>query len=232
MFSFGDPDPFWANLNDCGDFPCTGLYNLLIEMKSTTYTGTPNAASSMTADYQVTSNNKESTSVQSVTGCTENTDWNAYLCANDDLGVLLFESQDTDRMDRSMQPIFIKDDPDSPNFNNRLNAYMDQCWDGAYTCQFREQRFPTFLDLAKNYTIDYTGSPPKKQRFSLYSNSVTAEKGTLISIPYPETGAFRIYDKDQVEVDPTEWDYDIENWAVPTGVKCGEHRYLGVSNTL
>ena len=102
MFSFGDPDPFWANLNDCGDFPCTGLYNLLIEMKSTTYTGTPNAASSMSADYQVTSNNKESTSVQSVTGCTENTDWNAYLCANDDLGVLLFESQDTDRMDRSM----------------------------------------------------------------------------------------------------------------------------------
>ena len=63
MFSFGDPSPGWANLRDCGIFTCTGLYNVLVEMKGTTYTGTPNAASSMTADYQVSSNNKESTSI-------------------------------------------------------------------------------------------------------------------------------------------------------------------------
>jgi len=50
------------------------------------------------------------------------------------------------------------------------------------------------MDLALNYTIEYTGSPPKKQRFALYSNNVSNGAGTLISIPYPEAGAFRIYD--------------------------------------
>ena len=161
MFRLGDPNPGWANLRDCGIFTCTGLYNVLVEMKGTMYTGTPNA-SSLSADFQVTSDNKESTSVQTVTECTKRTEWNAYLCENDDLGVLLFESQDADRMDRSAQPIFINDDPDNPVFSNRLNAYMDECWDGAYTCQVREQRFPSFVDLARNYTIEYTGTPPKK----------------------------------------------------------------------
>ena len=54
------------------------------------------------------------------------------MCHNPDLGVLLFESQDADRMDRSAQPLYIIDE--ERGFNNRLNAYMDTCWDGAYTC--------------------------------------------------------------------------------------------------
>lgn len=84
--------------------------------------------------------------------------------------MLLFESQDADRMDRSAQPIYLQDD--ERGFNNRLNAYMDTCWDGAYTCQKREQRFPSFLELGRNYTIEYTGTPPQKQKFSLYSDNV------------------------------------------------------------
>ena len=43
------------------------------------------------------------------------------MCDTDDLGVLLFESQDEDRMDRSSQPLYIKDD--GRGFYNRLNAY-------------------------------------------------------------------------------------------------------------
>ena len=31
---------------------------------------------------------------------------------------------------------------------------------------------------------------------------------------------------------PTDWDYDLEAWAVPTGKYCGEHRYVGVENIL
>ena len=59
-------------------------------------------------------------------------------------------------MDRSAQPIWVTgyeldssaeeqpickydetDDEDFDRlcFNNRLNAYMDMCWDGFYTCQ-------------------------------------------------------------------------------------------------
>lgn len=61
-------------------------------------------------------------------------------------------------MDRSAQPIYIQDD--ERGFNNRLNAYMDTVWDGAYTGQKRLQKFPTFLDISRNYTIEYTGTPP------------------------------------------------------------------------
>lgn len=157
MFGFHSPPQGWANLDDCGIFTCTGLYNVLVDFQDTTFRGIPSAFG-MRSDFQVTSNNKESVSAEVVPTCQYEDDWNAYMCENPDLGVLLFESQDADRMDRSAQPLFIQDE--ERGFNNRLNAYMDHCWDGAYTCQKREQRFPTFLDISRNYTIEYTGTPP------------------------------------------------------------------------
>ena len=87
-------------------------------------------------DFQVTANNKESISSQVVPECEKRDKWNAYLCQQINLGVMLFESQDGDRMDRSAQPIYIQDL--ERGFNNRLNAYMDHTWDGAYTGQKRE----------------------------------------------------------------------------------------------
>jgi len=39
MFGFGSPAQGWANLSDCGTFTCTGLYNVLVEMEGTRYTG-------------------------------------------------------------------------------------------------------------------------------------------------------------------------------------------------
>ena len=33
---------------------------------------------------------------------------NAYVCKAEKMGVLLFESQDEDKLDRSMQPIYVK----------------------------------------------------------------------------------------------------------------------------
>lgn len=32
---------------------------------------------------------------------------NAYVCEADKLGILLFESMDEDKLDRSMQPIYV-----------------------------------------------------------------------------------------------------------------------------
>ena len=33
MFGLGSPSAGWANLNDCGTFTCTGLYNVLARME-------------------------------------------------------------------------------------------------------------------------------------------------------------------------------------------------------
>ena len=168
LFKFDSPSQGWANLADCGTFTCTGLYNVLVHMENPKFSGTPKVFG-LPGSFQVTSNNRESTSAQVIPLCFEKEEWNAYMCRNEDMGVLLFESQDADRMDRNAQPIYIIDE--ERGFNNRLNAYMDHGWDGAYTSQKREQRFPTMIDVSRNYTIEYTGTPPQKQRFSLHSDS-------------------------------------------------------------
>ena len=79
MFAFDSPKPGWANLEACGTFTCTGLYNVLADFKDTSYSGIP-MAFGMASDFQVTSNNKESTSAQVVPTCEKEDDWNAYLC--------------------------------------------------------------------------------------------------------------------------------------------------------
>lgn len=43
LYGFDSPDPRWANDKDCGDFTCTGLYNVLIEMYQVKYKGIPRA---------------------------------------------------------------------------------------------------------------------------------------------------------------------------------------------
>ena len=109
-------------------------------------------------------------------------------------------------MDRASQPIWVKDE--ERGFSNRLNAYMDDCWDGAYTCQKREQRFPTFVDVNRNYTLEYTGTVPKKQKFTLYSD--TRRQGMKVTIPYTDAGAYKVYKEDRTLALPTDWDYSIE----------------------
>ena len=61
MLALGSPNPGWANLDDCGIFTCTGLYNVLVDFKDTKYTGIP-MAFGMKNNFQVTANNKESES--------------------------------------------------------------------------------------------------------------------------------------------------------------------------
>jgi len=68
---------------------------------------------------------------------------------------------------------------------NKLNAYMDHCWDGFYTCQKRLQRFHGIIQGGPGsvYTISYTGSPAKEQIFNLKSSEDTA--GSTFRIFYP-----------------------------------------------
>jgi hypothetical protein len=38
--TLSNPNPGWANLRDCGDFPCTGPSNILLSFQGTVWTGT------------------------------------------------------------------------------------------------------------------------------------------------------------------------------------------------
>jgi hypothetical protein len=79
MFDIPAPPQGWANIADCGEFTCTGLYNVVVRFENTKYTGSP-FAFGMPTDFQVTSNNKESTSAQVIPNCDLVDKWNAYLC--------------------------------------------------------------------------------------------------------------------------------------------------------
>jgi hypothetical protein len=59
---------------------------------------------------------------------------------------MIFESEDTDKWDRSMQPIYMK--KEGTDMNNKLNSFMDHMWDGFYTGQVRLSRFPTLMEAS------------------------------------------------------------------------------------
>ena len=57
--------------------------------------------------FTVISNNIESTSAQVIPTCEEERLWNAYKCTVRDIGVMIFDNLDPDRMDRAVQPVYI-----------------------------------------------------------------------------------------------------------------------------
>lgn len=110
--------------------------------------------------------------------CTRIAFWEAYYCEYDYLDVLMFESLDSDSMDRALQPITIKgynkqgDNSWTPNsFSNTLNAFMDHIWDGFYTGQRRVARFPSIVGVEPfeattlMYEIEMTSSAPRRMRY-------------------------------------------------------------------
>lgn len=83
-----DPPEKWAIIKDCGEWPCTAPLNLLYRFENSQFIGTkPSFASD---SFQIISNNTGFS--PHVEGCTPMKKWNAYVCENEDLGVLLFES--------------------------------------------------------------------------------------------------------------------------------------------
>ena len=220
------PSQGWVNWEDCGiEFTCTGLYNVVARFVNSVFQGS--RPSKLTDTFTVTSNNAESTSVHTFedSKCEFIEEWNAFLC-DDEFGILIFDSLDEDRMDRSAQPIYVtgfeldeneeevpickypaqedNEEFDRVCFDNRLNAYMDMCWDGFYTCQKREQRFVSMVWLdAASYEITYTGTPPENQRFILHGDGLN---GFVVRISYSNAGAYAIYDDNDNVIEPTEWD--------------------------
>ena len=101
------PSQGWVNWEDCGiEFTCTGLYNVVARFENVVFRGS--RPSKLSSTFEVTSNNAESTSVHAFDDqeCEFIEEWNAFLC-QDEFGILIFDSLDEDRMDRSAQPIWV-----------------------------------------------------------------------------------------------------------------------------
>jgi hypothetical protein len=154
--------------------------------------------------------------------------WNAFFCKNTKIGVLNIDSLDGDTMDRSVQPVYIKNY--DTGLINKLNNDMDHCWDGVYTCQKRRTRFHAQLQTDKAYVVEYTGTPPGNQKF--YLTSGMTGTGVELKVQYPESGAYEVY-INNVEVTINSWDASLGAPGLLTKTKgCGEYRYVGVKNYL
>ena len=155
-----DPLEEWARVNVCGGFACTGMYNIALYFESSKLKG--DVVPVVDKYFTIVSDNKESTSVSTISTCTMESAWNAWLCATKNIGVMIFDNKDADRLDRAIAPIHIRN---NRGFDNRLNSFMNACKSGYYTdyncrLQHRVSRFATIVDLKSDITIDYTGTPP------------------------------------------------------------------------
>lgn len=109
MANLFDPPQKWANIADCGNWPCTAPKNALFKFTNTQFSGQitqiPNGPE-LGGDFQIIANN--SGFAPYAQGCTAVPTWNSYICQNNELGVLLFESEDEDKEDRSIQPVYVQ----------------------------------------------------------------------------------------------------------------------------
>jgi hypothetical protein len=120
---------------------------------------------------------------------------------------------------------------DGTLMKNVLNAEMDHMWDGFYTGQIRAQRFPAIVDAPAGsaYTFVYTGTPAKRQLFTLHSQD--SSNGMAVKIAYPGAVSYAIL-KDNAIVEMNEWSDLYRDYGPVTGAFCGENRYVASTNTL
>jgi hypothetical protein len=106
----GDPPAGWANPQDCVAFPCTGPNNVVMRMEGARFTASRRLSedgrrrlAALPSIGVMIPTNKMSISSQVVPAdCSLYDDWNAYFCTEDMIGTLIFDSLDSDRMDRSV----------------------------------------------------------------------------------------------------------------------------------
>jgi len=160
-----------------------------------------------------------------VQNCEFRKEWQGYHCRNRQLAYLIFESLDADRLDRSIQPIFILNE--TSGFNNTLNSMMDHVWDGFYTGQVHESRFPTLITTDRDYRIEITGTPPERMRFQLYAEI----GGVKLQIYYPVAGSIKVTANGQPK-DYTPWNAELGAPGPLSKTYCGENRFVPVDNYL
>lgn len=95
------PNPHWANLEDCGNFPCTGPYNMMFSFKNSVWYGT--SINNAKNDFQVIANNPGLSPF--IPNCEQKSTWNGYYCYQNSLSILVFQSLDADKLDRAVMPV-------------------------------------------------------------------------------------------------------------------------------
>lgn len=229
MAYFEAPDDSWANLSDCGDFPCSGPLNTFLYLNDATFSGDTTPTVTFSDQYLLPNNPGFSPYVDG--GCIYTELMNGYVCSAvaTDLGMLIFESLDDDSWDRSLQPIYME--MDGTDQNNVVNAFMDKVWDTFYTGQVRMSRFPVVVDPGMtDYQMTLSGSPPKNQRYML--RSPIDEAGMIIRITYSNAMAYGMYDTGGDIIAPNEYDDTTEEAGEITKAFCGENRYMSEINQL
>ena len=222
------PPTKWANVKDCGNFPCTAPNNVIFSFAGTTFNGNTKPTSTP-ADFVIVPDDE--TVGGTYPGCTHFPDQQIYVCELNNIGLLMFENLDDDAWDRAVQPVFLKNA--DTGFNNTLNAMMDHIWDTFYTGQKRMARFPAAMLTGQDYELEFSGTPPQTIRFGLDART----GGTKIKIPYPVAGSYQVSVADSTgtyqRVDNNAWDDAIQKQAVLLKSKgCGENRFVGIDNFL
>ena len=181
-----DPNPDWVNDEDCGNWDCTGLQNAIFKDKDGSILGNEFGGDIIPKNPSIVKRNK----------CYYKEKPNGYFCpkssqTEDEYIVLIFESLDADKMDRTFSPIYVNSFGSSfkniggTNFNNDLNSYMDHTWDRFYTGQKRLSRFPSLVYTNVVYNITSTGTLPAKMQFRLQGNE-GIDKSVIVTLNYDE----------------------------------------------
>ena len=161
------PPQKWAIVRDCGEFPCTGPLNLALKFSNAIASGspTPNIEGITTSQisFQIIPNNVGAS--EYINSCQSVTSWNGYLCKNINIAQLTLESLGSDTETRTFSPMYIVDQ--NSDFKTKLNSFMDHCWDGHYTCQFRLSRFLSLVQTNRFYEIKFTGTQPANSRYAI-----------------------------------------------------------------
>lgn len=100
---------------------------------------------------------------------------------------------------------------------------MDHVWDGFYTGHLRLQKFTSIVDLAYDYNLYYSGTPPNNQEFRL--DGAETGQGAIFKILYPNAGTYWLYDTNNVRIPPIEFDASGTASTLPdiSRSSCGEH---------
>lgn len=132
----------WANLADCGDYPCTGPKNTIFAFTNIQWINSPSESEFTLENFSLIPTIDDYT--QYFPDCVAMPSINGHQCTNNDIGILVWESLDSDSIDRSIQPIYINFNEEEAKFN-KLNSYMDHNCDSFYNSQQRISRFPGLI---------------------------------------------------------------------------------------
>jgi len=183
IFYMPEPDPVWANVIFCGEFPCTGLKNAVIRDLDGGLVGSPYGGYFLPNNPGITQQD----------ACQFVNRSNGYLCRKSpihdfDYGLLVFENMDIDARNVTVSPIYITSEDttltvQSAHFYNKLNSFMSMIWDGFYIGMNRLGRFPTAIGLNRKFNVTFTGTPPNSMRFQL-QGALRSTDGVLLTVSY------------------------------------------------